>query len=121
MDGDEPVRPYEHGLLLPLHTSPAVVRLGAEDPISLGQHVKVLFPPDVRPVVGLGFAGQVAVESDMGKLCIPEQDNPLGRPDIRPHMHSHPEDGYPVANGVAEFPLDEFAHHPAVKVQVVRV
>jgi len=93
VNGDEPVSAHEHGLLLPPNTAPTVVGLGAKDPIGLGQHVKVRLPPDVRPGVGLGLTGQIAMEPDMGNQCIPEPDNPLGRPDVCPHVHPHPEDG----------------------------
>jgi len=119
MDGDEPVGTHEHGLFLPLDTALAVMGLQAKDPIGLGQHVKILLSPDVRPVVGLGLAGEIAVEPNMGEMRIPKPDDPLGRPDIRPHVHSHPEHGQAILDGVAEFPFDQFAHHFAVELQFV--
>jgi len=97
MQGNEPSSPRYHLLVSSVGTALAVVVLQANHIICLGQDIEIGFPPDFRPVVGLGLAGQIAVELDVGKAGVPKFQDHLGRPDIRPHAESHAEDPQIVA------------------------
>jgi len=86
--------------------------------IGLGQAVEIDLPPRLRPVVGLGFAGQIAVECDLGEELVPQCDDPLRRPEVGAHIHPQAEFIQPVVDRLPQFSLYNLSHPLTVERKI---
>jgi len=50
------------------------------------------------------------MELDMGKLSIPQTNNPLRRPDISPRAHTHTKLIKAILNCLPQLPLNGLSH-----------